>query len=161
MLPKILFITIFIPNIVSLLLGISLFEKEKPNIVHESKLLYLYLPILGSLFLSLGAFYNLKSFVQNGCTKYDELIFAIILFTFSILALIVIIMYKRAIVKYDDEKLLYHGKWYSYNQICSLGNEKNNYVFVLKDGKKIKFSTLAVGSNELCKAYLDYKSKKQ
>ena len=76
MLFKIIFITIFIPSIINLLLSLSLFEKEKPNIVHESKFLYLYLPSFGSIFLCLGAYYNLKSFFHNGCIEKDELIFS-------------------------------------------------------------------------------------
>lgn len=159
MLFKIIFITIFIPSIINLLLSLSLFEKEKPNIVHESKFLYLYLPSFGSIFLCLGAYYNLKSFVHNGCIEKDEFIFASMLFACSIFALIVVIMYKCTIIRYDDKKLLYRRKWYNYNQIYSLGNTKNKYVFVLKNGKKIKFSISAVGSNELCKTYLNYKKK--
>lgn len=159
MLFKIIFITIFVPSIVNLLLALSLFEKEKPNIVHESKLLYLYLPCVGSVFLCLGAYYNLKSYITNGYAEKDELIFASVLFMFSILALTVVIMYKRSVIKYDNEKLLYHGKQYYYSQISSLGNTKNNYVFVLQSGKKIKISMLATGANELCKSYLNYKKQ--
>jgi hypothetical protein len=145
--------------IVNLLFALSLFEKKKSNIVHESKVLYLFLPSFSSILLGLGASLNFRDYIDGGYVDKDSLAFSILLFTGSIFALIVIIIYKRTIIRYDNEKLLYRGKWYKYDQICSLGNNKNDYVFVLKDGKKIKFSILAVGSNELCKAYLDYKKQ--
>lgn len=159
MLFKVIFIIVFIPSVINLLLVLSLSEKEKTNVVHESKLLYLYLPCFCSVFLCLGAYSNFKSFINSGYVEKDELFFAILLFTFSILALIAVIMYKRSVIKYDKEKLLYRGKQYNYCQISSLGNTKNNYVFVLQNGKKIKFSILAAGANGLCKTYLNYKKQ--
>lgn len=160
MIYKIIFITIVIPSVINLLFVLSLYEKDKANIVHSPKLMFLYFPCGGGVFLCLGASLNFKSYIEGGYVDKDALGFSILLFTGSILCLIAVIIYKISIIKYDDEKLLYRGKWYNYNQICSLGNNKNNYTFVLNNGKKIKFSILAVGSNELCKAYLNYKKQK-
>lgn len=154
---KIIFITMIIPSIINILFVLSLYEKDEANIVHSPKLLHLYIPCGGGLFLGLGASLNLKSYIDGGYVDKDAFAFSLLLFIGSAFCLVAIIIYKMSIIKYDDEKLLYRGKWYYYNQICSLGNDKNNYTFVLKNGKKIKFSILAVGSNELCKAYLNYK----
>lgn len=161
MLFKVLFITIFIPSIINILFVLSLHEKDKANIVHSPKFMYLYLPCGGGLFLGLGASFNLKSYIDGGYVNKDAFAFSLLLFIGSALCLLAVIIYKISIIKYDNEKLLYHGKCYYYNQICSLGNDKNNYTFVLENGKKIKFSILAVGSNELCKTYLNYKKKQK
>lgn len=160
MIIKTIFITICIPCIISILFSLALYEKDESNMVHNSKLLNLYIPCGGCLLLSVGATLNFKSFVDGQYTSKDELIFSIILFLGSIMCLIILFIYKRTIIRYDDEKLLYRRKWYRYDEISTLGNDKNDYVFVLKNGKKIRFSILASGSNELCKAYLNYKKQK-
>ncbi len=159
MIYKIIFITIFIPSVINLLFVLSLNEKVKIGIVHNEKILHLYVPCGGTLLFSLGSFFNFKYYINGGCVDKETLAFSIFLFIFSILSLIMVFVYRISIIKYDNEKLLYRGKWYYYNEICSLGNNDNDYIFLLNNGKKIKFSILAVGSNELCKAYLNYKKK--
>lgn len=146
-----------IPAVIHLLLAVSLFEKPKSNVVHESKLLCLYIPIIADFILCTGATFNLWSYIDEGCKDKSDLLFVILFYTFAVLSIIVFVEYKRSYIKYDDEKLFYRGKWYYYKDIESFGSNKNDNVFVFKDGKKVKFSILSVGAVELSRTYNEFK----
>ena len=160
MIAKIIMITIGIPGVITLSCALSLYEKEKPNNVHYPKLLFLYVPCFGSVLLGVGAWFNFKSFLDSNYGNKGDLVFSIVLFIGSVLCLVLILFYKGSMIRYEDERFLYRKKWYTYDEVSTLGNDKDNYVFVLKNGKKIRFPILAVGANGLCKAYQDYKKQK-
>lgn len=95
MISKTLLLTLVIPAIISLLFVLSLKETDKSNIVHEPKLLYLYVPLFGCFLFSFGSFFNIKDYIKNANPNIDNLIFGIFLSILSIICLIMVIYYKK------------------------------------------------------------------
>ena len=154
--PRIFLIFGIIPAIVQFIVFFLPFtEKEKKGIVYDSKIAFLYWPLIAGSFAFVCFCFNLADYINTNDKK--SLKGVVILSLLVIMAVYLIMHFFRSIIKYDDEKMYYRHKYYYYSDIETFGCNDKHYSFVTKDSKKIKIDHFAVGLDALYKTYAEYK----